>query len=112
MNPQAILTIIQLCLAIGNLAIMLYALSKFLTKPHDTLSQRVTVIEVKIKEIDEALKRGNDKFREHDEAVEVLLTSLFALIEFEIQYVAAEGKAISKDLERAKDKLHEYLTRR
>ena len=107
-----LLPYLQTFLAIGNLAIMLYALKTFLNKPHDTLESRIAVIEVKLQEIDCSLKAGKDKFREHDEAIEVLLTSLFALVEFEIAYVSAEGKPLSKDLERAKDKLHEYLTKR
>ena len=108
----SLLPYLQTFLAIGNLAIMLWALKTFLYKPHDTLETRVNALEVHVKDIDEALKKGNDKFREHDEAIEVLLTSLFALVEFEISYVTAEGKPLSKDLERAKDKLHEYLTKR
>ena len=107
-----LLPYLQTFLAIGNLAVMLYALKTFLYKPHDSLETRVNTLEVKIKEIEDSFKNGNDKFREHDEAIEVLLTSLFALVEFEISYVTAEGKPLSKDLERAKDKLHEYLTKR
>lgn len=112
MNAQATLTILQLILAAGNLVIMIYALSKFLAKPHDSLSQRVTVLEVKVNEHDLALKKGNDRFKEQDSANEVLLTSLLALIEFEIQYLLTEDKPISRDLEKAKDKLHAYLAKR
>lgn len=107
-----LLPYLQTLLALGNLCIMLWMLKTFLYKPHDTLETRVNTLEVKVRDHDEALKRGNDKFREHDEAVEVLLTSLFALVEFEIAYISAEGKPISKDLEKSKNKLHDYLTQR
>lgn len=112
MNPQAILTILQLFLAIGNLVIMIYALSKFLAKPHDSLTQRVTVLEIKVNEHDMVLEKGNDRFKNQDATNEVLITSLLALIEFEIQYLLKEEKPISKELEKAKDKLHEYLAKR
>lgn len=107
-----LLPYLQTFLAIGNLAIMLYALKTFLKKPHDTLESKVAIIEAKLHDIDCSLKAGKDRFREHDEAIEVLLTSLFALVEFEIAYVTSEDKPLSRDLEKAKDKLHEYLTKR
>lgn len=49
-TAQMILVGLQIALALGNLAIMIYALSKFIAKPHDSLAERVTVLEVKMKE--------------------------------------------------------------
>ena len=40
---------------------------------------------------------------------EVLIRSVFALLEFEVHYCETEQKPISKNLERAKDDLHDYL---
>lgn len=112
MNPNSVLPYFQLLLAAGNLLIMLYALSKFLARPHDSILERVQRIEVKIDELEKSLKQGNDRFRDQDDTNEVLLTSILALIEFEMQYCSEEHKTISKGLEQAKDNLHRFLSKR
>ena len=102
----------QIVLTFGNLCIMGYAFSKFISRPHDTLEQRVTNLEVRVDEIEDSLKQGNDRFREQNNTNEVLINSVLALIEFEIQYCLTEHKEMSKDLEKAKDDLHRYLARK
>lgn len=114
-NPlqvQTLVTILQLFLTFGNVIIMLYAFSKFLSKPHDTLEARVTVLEAKQRDTEASLLQGNDRFKEQNNTNEVLLTSLLALIEFEIQYCLTEDKPISNDLERAKTELHSFLAKK
>lgn len=112
MTPVNILPYLQLILTFGNICVLGYALFKFLNRPHDTLEERVTTLEVKQKETENALHQGNDRFREQDETAEVLITSTLALIEFEISYCLTEKKPMSKDLETAKEELHKYLARR
>lgn len=112
MDMQAVMGIMQLVLTFGNLCIMFYAFSKFLNKPHDTLEQRVTNLEVKVDEIGDSLKQGNDRFRELNTTTEVLINSTLALIEFEIQYCYTEGKPVSNGLEKAKNDLNRFLARR
>ena len=112
MDVQTMLTIMQMILAFGNICIMTYAFSKFLAKPHDTLEQRVNTLEVKIGEIEDSLKQGNDKFREQNTTTEVLINSTLALIEFEIQYCYTENKPISNGLEEAKNNLNRFLAKR
>lgn len=112
MNVTAILPFFQLALTFGNICVLAYALFKFLNRPHDTLEDRVNAHDVEIKEIKSSLLQGNDRFREQDDTNEVLIHSVLALIEFEIQYCLTEHKEPSKDLERAKDDLHSYLSKR
>ena len=81
-------------------------------KPHTSLDARVSNLEFKVKEINESLNHGSDKFREQDSANEVLLHSVIALIEFEIQYCLTEKKAISPELQKAKEDLHDYLAKK
>lgn len=109
---QLLVSIMQLLLTFGNLCIMLYAFSKFLAKPHDTLEEKVSALENKVKEHEESLHQGNDKFREQNVTNEVLIHSTLALIEFEIQYCLTEKKLISPELQKAKDDLHGYLSKR
>lgn len=107
-----ILPIFQLILTFGNICVLAYALFKFLNKPHDTLEDRVNAHEVEIADIKKSLLQGNDRFREQDDTNEVLIHSVLALIEFEIQYCLTEHKEPSRDLERAKEDLHSYLSKR
>ncbi len=60
-------------------------------------------------EVEKSLLKGNDHFRSQDDALEVLIRSTLALIEFEVQYCITEGKQISDDLKHVKDDLHHYL---
>ena len=80
--------------------------------PFKKLSSKVDEHEIRINKIESSLYHGNDRFREQENTNEVLLKSLLALIEFEIQYCITENKPISKDLERAKEDLHAYLSKR
>ena len=112
MNVSAILPVLQMILAAGNICVLAYALFKFLNKPHDTLEDRVNAHDIEIREIKASLLQGNDRFREQENTNEVLLKSILALIEFEIQYCITEHKEPSKDLVRAKDDLHNYLSKR
>lgn len=112
MSPQTTLLILQLFLAVGNSAIMLYALSKFLTKPHDSLAQRVSDLEAAVRAINTSLEKGNVRFKEQDETNKVMIKSLLALIAFEIQYCITENKPVSDDLKQAKNDLNEFLSKR
>lgn len=80
--------------------------------PFKTLANKVEEHEVRLNKVESSLYLGNDRFREQENTNEVLLRSLLALIEFEITYLLQEGKPISKDLERAKDDLHSFLSKR
>lgn len=80
--------------------------------PFKSLVGRVEEHEVRIGKIESSLFLGNDRFREQEATNEVLLRSILALVEFEIQYCLTENKPISKDLERAKEDLHAFLSKR
>lgn len=80
--------------------------------PFKTLSSKVEEHEIRISKVESSLYLGNDRFREQESTNEVLLRSILALVEFEIQYCITENKPISKDLEKAKDDLHSFLSKR
>ena len=119
MNTANVLPILQTILAIANITIIGYGFYKFMNKPHDTLEEkheelkkRVDAHDAKLAEIDKSLKQDDTKFTEQDETNEVLIRSTFALLEFEVHYCETEHKPISKNLEKAKDDLHDYLARK
>lgn len=112
MNVTTILPVLQMVLAFSNICVLGYALFKFLNRPHDTLEGRLTSLEVDVKEIKQSLREGNDRFKEQEDTNEVLIRSVFALLEFEVHYCETEQKPISKNLERAKDDLHDFLAKK
>lgn len=80
--------------------------------PFKSLSGKVEEHEIRIGKIESSLFLGNDRFREQDNMNEILLRSLIALIEYEIQFCITEDKPITKELEKAKDDLHAFLSKR
>ena len=115
MNNPVVLFILFLMngfLVFCQVCIMIYGFKKFLDKPRNDLETRVQEVEIKIKEIEYSLKQGNDKFREQEVTNQVVLHSILALIEFEIQYCLTEHKNVSPELQKAKDDLHNYLSNR
>ena len=104
-----ILKLFQLILTIFNVIIIIYGFYLFMTKPRNTIEKRIQTLEVKMAEVEKSLLKGNDHFRSQDDALEVLIRSTLALIEFEVQYCITENKPISDDLKHVKDDLHHYL---
>lgn len=109
---QIVLTFLSLVISLGTVCTLIYGFTKFLTKPHDTLEQRVAILESKQREAERSQMKLDDRCKEQDDTNEVLIRSTLALIEFEIQYCLTEKKEISKDLETAKEDLHHYLARK
>ena len=109
---QTIQSILNLILSGANLCVLVYALYKFTKKPHDTLDQRVTALEIDVKNVKGSLNQGKDKFRAHDSAIEILLHSTLALVEYEMQYCLQEHKEMSDGLKDAKNDLHKFLSKR
>lgn len=99
-------------LTILNIIDKYIALKDKSDSPFKSLAGKVEEHEVRISKVESSLYMGNDRFREQENTNEVLLRSLLALIEFEIQYCITENKPISKDLEKAKDDLHSFLSKR
>ena len=100
----------QLFLMFCNICIMVYVFFKFINKPHDSLEERVEKCEENIKDIKQSLYRGDGRFQEHERAIKVLVRSVIALVEFEMQYCLKEDYPVSKGLEKSKEELNEYLS--
>ena len=104
--------LLKVALQIANIAVLGYALYKFLNKPHNTLEARVNEHDVKIKEIENSLLQGNDRFREEKDTNEVMQNCMLALIDFELAYCIHTGYADTEDLIKAKDILRKHLARK
>jgi len=110
MNVQDILPYFQLIVSCGTFLGMLYALKKFIDKPHDDLEKRVSMLEVKMKDHENSLNNSHEKLRNEKRTDSLIINSLIALIEFETDYCLKHGgENISPGLIEAKKKLYEFL---
>lgn len=108
-------------LKLANIIAILFAAYKFTKKPQESLEERVSALEKRIEkdeteadlrqqEIEQQLRQGNDKFRSIGKFLEVILTCVLALVNFEVHYCETEHKDISEDLEDARKALNKCLT--
>lgn len=111
--------ILKVILQIANVAVLGYALYKFLNKPHNTLEAKVNEHEIEIKDIKQSLLQGNDRFREQENSNkeqertnEVMQTCMLALIDFELAYCIHSNYTDTEDLIKAKDVLRRHLARK
>lgn len=109
MDTQTIQTGMTLFLQAANIIVLLWAFKNFLSKPHDTLEQRVSKCEEDVRDMKQSLFRGDGKFQETERAIKVLIRSVLALVEFEMQYCLTEHKQPSNGLEKAKEALDEFI---
>lgn len=107
-----ILPFLQVILTSGNICILAYALFNFLKKPQNSLEQRVSVTEIKIREIEASLLQGNDRFREQESTNEVMQSCMLALIDFELAYCIHTSYEDTDDLMKAKTELRKHLSRK
>ncbi len=112
MNLEGFSEVLKVLLQIANVVILGYALYKFMNKPRNTLEEKVKEHEVKIREIEESLKQGNDRFRNEASTIEVIQMCMLALLDFELAYCAHNNYEHTEDLIKAKNLLQEHLARK
>ena len=100
--------VLQICQVVA----LFYAGYKFTRKPHDTLENRVSALEEKNKDMELELLKKDERIRELEELCGVIIRSVIALIEFEMQYCLTEHKDMSDGLKKAKEDLHNFLSDR
>lgn len=108
---NAVLPVLQMILAAGNICIIGYGFYKFLGKPHSTLETRVVALETEIRNIKQSTRDGDKQIAVNAEGAAVLQRCLLALIEFEISFCLSSGYKDIADLEEAKRMLHDYLAK-
>lgn len=119
---QTITQYSDLLLKIANVIMLGFMFYKFTRKPHENLENRITTLEkrmdeletkseIRYKDFEQQLRKGNDKFRSIEKILEVLLTCSLALINFEVHYCETEHKEISGDLEDARKVLNKCLSK-
>lgn len=109
---KEMLPLLQVILALANICMIGYAFVKFLGRPHSTLDTRVTALEVKIKEVEDKLRTGNDHFRDLDAKSAVFMECMLSFIDFEIAFCQKTGYADISDLMNAKRSINDYLKKK
>ena len=109
---QNVLLGLQIFHGFCNVCIMLAIFKAFLLKPHNSLEERITSLEVKVDEMQNSLYQGNDRFRDQKAMNEVFINCMLAFIDFEIAYCQNTEYEHSEDLMRAKSILQNYLARK
>lgn len=112
MNLKEILQLAPSLLAACNLLLMFYMFRNYLRRPQDTLNERMTKAEEDIKDLQRQQKHDGGFRREQVTTNEVIIKSVLALIEFEIQYCLTENKQPSESLENARKELNAFLSKR
>lgn len=123
MNLEEILSLCPSILAAINLVLLLFTLKKYLQQPHDTMIERIARIEEDVKELKGQQEQDRNKFKDQQKqdrirfkeqmiTNEVIIKSVLALIEFEIQYCITENKEPTDSLELARKDLNAFLSKR
>ena len=117
MEIKDFLTVLQTLTTLGTLIMMIYTFKKYLSKPTDTLTERITALEVDLKETKLSLLQGNDKFRDYDKrfkkqrkANASFKSIMLAFVNFEIAYCMHTDYKYTEELQKAKKELETYLT--
>ena len=92
-------------LSFCNCCMMLATFYRFLRAPHKNIMNRIEELEKKVKDLEEE-NSGIKK------ALQVIMHSVLALIEFEMQYCLTEHKDMTDGLKKAKEDLHSFLSDR
>jgi len=120
MTLEGMSDVLKVGLQLAQVIALIYAGYKFTRKPHDTLAEKHTELEkrvdghdLKIKEVEESLKQGNDRFREQNTEIRKLKTTfksvVLAFINFEIAYCMDTKYEHTEELIKAKEALEKYL---
>ncbi len=112
-----ILPVLQLISQIAIIIGMVYGFYKFMNRPHDTLEQRVTSLEIELKDTKQSLLQGNDKFRVHEKEFKkqhklnnAFKSIILAFINFEIAYCQNTEYAYTEEIVKAKKEIEKLLT--
>ena len=109
MSIQEIKDILQLVISVISICVSLFALYKFLSKPHNSLEARVSHLEKDVSDIKTSLREGNGKFRDQAKLNSVFKAVNLAFIDFEIAFCQNTGYKDISDLKKAKRILQNCL---
>lgn len=104
-----IVGLLGLVLTVLNIVDKRNAMQKQAEQPFNDLKKRVDGHDVEIGDIKQALKLGNDRFREQEETNATFKSVMLSFVNYEIAYCLHTGYEHTEDLMEAKRELESYL---
>ena len=105
-----IVGLLGLILTILNIIDKRNTMKRTAEQPFNELKRRVDGHDVEITDIKQALKLGNDRFREQEETNATFKSVMLSFVNFEIAYCLHTNYPHTEELIQAKDELESYLT--
>lgn len=105
-----IVGLLGLILTILNIIDKRNTMKKSAEQPFNDLKRRVDGHDIEISDIKQALKLGNDRFREQEETNATFKSVMLSFVNFEIAYCLHTNYPHTEELIQAKDELESYLT--
>ena len=105
-----IVGLLGLILTILNIIDKRNTMKRTAEQPFNELKRRVDGHDVEISDIKQALKLGNDRFREQEETNATFKSVMLSFVNFEIAYCLHTNYPHTEELIQAKDELESYLT--
>ena len=102
--------LLGLILTILNIIDKRNTMKRAAEQPFNELKRRVDGHEIEISDIKQALKLGNDRFREQEETNATFKSVMLSFVNFEIAYCLHTNYPHTEELIQAKDELESYLT--
>ena len=108
-----ICTVLSLFISLATVCTLIYGFRKFLTKPRDTLAERVAILETKQKETDMRLQKGTDNFKDIFNSLEALQNCMSIIVDFEVSFCdRMEYKEGSAEITEARRRLRELASKK
>lgn len=105
-----IVGLLGLVLTVLNIIDKRNTMKKSAEQPFNDLKRRVDGHDIEISDIKQALKLGNDRFREQEETNATFKSVMLSFVNFEIAYCLHTNYPHTEELLQAKDELEYYLT--
>ena len=105
-----IVGLLGLILTILNIIDKRNTMKRTAEQPFNDLKKRVDGHDIEINDIKQALKLGNDRFREQEETNATFKSVMLSFVNFEIAYCLHTNYPHTEELIQAKDELESYLT--
>ena len=108
-NISAVITVMQLIISFGTICTLLYTFSKFVSKPTDTLKDRIDSLERWRNVVEQRLSKGSAHFDTLDDSARITQQSLLAIMDGLYPLIDGDNK---EELKKARNNLYEYLSDR
>lgn len=103
-NISAVITVMQLIISFGTICTLLYTFSKFVSKPTDTLKDRIDSLERWRNVVEQRLSKGSAHFDSLDDSARITQQSLLAIMD---GLINGDNK---EELLKARNRLYQYLS--